>query len=540
MTRYLALIFNILVFAVVFIAATPAFDTNDDAVSFFQTSGCLTGTPDSRLIFSHPWIGGTLAWLYRILPGPNWYVWYLYGALLLSNTFITKLLLENAARTTATPEATGRQGLPAKAILGVAGGWNLLFFCTALLRPQYTVASMWLGAAGWLWLFCKLPFRDDSEKSSTQSDSIPVSLREDKSLYLPLFIGIAFLLLSALVRWHAFVGISILLVPVLGCYLKGSRRWYWFGFAAVLGLLLYLNESLNQQKQPVETSMAYQVSIDAVVNGPNNLNSENIKDKKFTINDLNLLKQWFWIDKTVFSPEKIIHLSEGIRQWRTPYQGLQHFMFYVSYNWLYVLVWLFVGPGLWIASVKGQRIRVLGAGLWLCIVLGGLAITSRAPFHVFFPFVALLTAAVGIIHRPDWTKLRRPLLILMGITQIYALHRSHENNSFSIAAYQSNAAQLRQNPATLYVVSGAAFPYEGSFSWWYHPEHDRLRNLLPTGYLIHTPLYHDVLRQWHMDNLATDLRRRNDVQLLGAPVEALERFYLEKYPIERELKEEVQ
>jgi hypothetical protein len=536
MTRYLALIFNILVFAVVFIAATPAFDTNDDAVSFFQTSGCLTGTPDGRLIFSHPWVGGTLAWLYRILPGPNWYVWYLYGALLLSNVFITKLLLENAARTAAT-EATGRKGLPSKAILGLAAGWNLLFFCTALLRPQYTLASMWLGAAGWLWLYCKLPFRDDSENSSTKRDGIMAALRRDKSSYLHFFIATAFLLLSALVRWHAFLGISILLVPVLGYHIKGRRRWLWFGFAAMAGLLLYFNEYLNQQQQPVETSMAYQVAIDAVVNGPNNLNSENIKDKQFTINDLNLLKQWFWVDKTVFLPEKIIRLSDGIRQWRTPYQGLQHIMFYVSYNWLYVLVWLFVGPGLWIASAKVQRKRMLGAGLWLCLVLGALAISSRTPFHVFFPFVALLMAALSIVQQPDWAKLRWPLLVLMGIAQVFALNRSHENNSFSIAAYQRNTAQLRQNPATLYVVAGAAFPYEGSFSWWYHPEHDRLRNLLPSGYLIHTPLYNDVLRQWNMDNLATDLRRRNDVQLLGAPVEALEQFYLEKYPLEEDLRQ---
>ena len=535
MARYLPFILNVLVFGVVLATATLTFDTNDDAVSFFQISGCLTGMPDGRLIFSHPWVGGILAWLYRILPGPNWYVWYLYGALLLSNVLITKLLLENYTRMTATPEATGWKGLPSKAILGVAAGWNLLFFCTALLRPQYTVVSMWLGAAGWFWLFCKLPFREDSEQSSTQSDSILVSLRLDKSLYPSFFIGIVFLLASALVRWHAFVGISALLTPVLGYYIKGPRRWLWFGFAAMAGLLFYLNEHLNQQKQPLETSMAYQVAIDAVVNGPNNLDSASIKDKQFTINDLILLKQWFWIDKTVFSPEKIIRLSKGIRQWRTPYQGLQHFMFYVSYNWLYVLVWLFVGLGLWIASAKGQRIRILGAGLWLYILLGALAMTSRTPFHVFFPFVALLIAAVCIVHRPDWTKLRWPLLVLMGISQVYALHRSHSNNSFSIAAYQSNAAHLKQNAATLYVVAGAAFPYEGSFSWWYHPQDGRLHNLLPTGYLIQTPLYNDILRQWNIANLAPDLRRRSDVQLVGAPTEALERFYLEKYPLDIDL-----
>lgn len=532
MTRYLALIFNTLLFAVVLVATTPAFDTNDDAVSFFQTSGCLTGTPDGRLIFSHPWIGGILAWLYRALPGPNWYVWYLYGALLLSNIFITKLLIENTARATATSQATGWKGMSAKAILGVAAGWNLLFFCTALLRPQYTVVSMWLGAAGWLWLFCKLPFRDDWEKSSIISDNILASLRKDKSLYPHFFIATAVLLLSALVRWHAFLGISFLLVPVLGYYIKGRRRWLWFGFAAMVGLLFYLNEYLNQQKQPLDTSMAYQIAIDAVVNGPNSLDSVSIKSKHFTINDLSILKQWFWVDKTVFSPEKIIRLSEGIRQWRTPYQGLQHFMFYVSYNWLYVLVWLFIGLGLWISSTKAQRKRLFGVGLWLCVVLGVLATTSRTPFHVFFPFVALLTTAVCIVQRPDWAKLRWPLLILMCIAQVYALHRSHEKNSFSIAAYQNNIVELRQNTGRLYVVAGAAFPYEGSFSWWYHNQDDRLHNLLPTGYLIHTPLYNDILRQWNIDNLATDLRLRNDVQLGGAPMGDLERFYLEKYPLE--------
>lgn len=527
MTRYLALIFNILVFVVVLTTATLAFDTNDDTVSFFQTSGCLTGTPDGRLIFSHPWIGQLLAWLYRVLPGPNWYVWYLYGALLLSNIFITKLLLENSARTTATPEATGWKGLPAKVILGAAAGWNLLFLCTALLRPQYTVASMWLGAAGWFWLFYKLPFRDDFEQPLSKSEGIMTSFRQDKSLYPHFFIGILLLLASALVRWHAFVGISILLVPVLGYYLKGRRRWLWLTFAGTMGLLLYINEHINQQRQPTETSMAYQMAIDAVVNGPNNLDSVTIKNKQFTINDLNLLQGWFWIDKTVFSPKKIIHLSEGIRQWRTPYQSLRHLASNAYDNWPHVLVWLFVGLALWKHIAKGQQKQVLWVVLWLCVVLGALAMTSRTPFRVIFPLVALLTAAVTMVHKPDWTKLCWPLLILLGILQFYALSRCHQQNSFYTAAYQRNATHLKQNPATLYVIRGAAFPYEGSFSWWYNPR-DRLHNLLPTGYLIHTPLYNDVLRQWNMENLAPALRRRSDVQLVDAPTEALERFYLEK------------
>lgn len=529
MTYYLSFILNVLVFIVVLTTATLAFDTNDDAASFFQISGCLTGTPDGRLIFSHPWIGGILAWLYRALPVPNWYVWYLYTALLVSNVFITNLLIKNNVQTAVSSKVTEWKQLLSVEILGTAVGWNLLFFCTALLRPQYTIASMWLGAAGWFWLFSKFPLQDDFENSSMKSTSVTTSLWQDKRLYQHLFIGTVFLLASALVRWHAFVGISILLVPVLGYFIKGRRRWLWLGFAGVVGLLLYLNEYINQQRQPLETSMAYQVAIDAVVNGPNSLDSATIKYKQFTINDLNLLQQWFWIDKTVFSPEKIIQLSEGIREWRTPYQSLQHLMSHVHYNWPYMLVWLLVALGLWKSSAKGRRKQMLWAGLWLCLLLGVLAMTSRTPFHIIFPFVALLTAALSMLLRLEWTKLRWPALVLLGITQIYALSGTHQKNSYYTATYQSNAAHLKQNTATLYVIKGGSFPYEGSFSWWYNPQHDQLHNLLPTGYLIHTTLYNNILRQWDIDNLAPTLRHRNDIQLVDAPTETLEQFYLEKY-----------
>ena len=532
MTRYLSFILNVLVFGVVLATTSLTFETNDDVVSFFQTSGYLTGKPDGRLIFSHRWVGEILAWLYGALPGPNWYVWYLYAALVLSNVLITKLLIENNAQAAVISKGKYWKLLPPVAILSATIVWNLLFFCTALLRPQFTIAAMWLGAAGWFWLFCKLPFRDDLEKSLTKS--VMSWLRQDKSLFKHFFIGIGALLVSALVRWQAFVGISILLVPVLGYYMKAPMRRFWFGFAGIVGLLLYLNEHLNQQNQPLETSIAYQMAIDAVVNGPNNLDSITIKNKQFTANDLNLLQGWFWVDKTVFSPKKIIHLSEGIRQWRTPNQSLHHLMSSVYYNWPHVLVWLLVGLGLWKYSVKYQRKQVLWVGLWLCLLLGALAMTSRTPFHVLFPFVALLAAAVSIVHKTDWTKLRWPLVILLGTSQMYALYHCHLKNSAYTAAYQRNVTHLKQNSTKLYVVRGAAFPYEGSFSWWYKPQ-EQLHNLLPTGYLIHTPLYNDILRQWNIDNLAPALLQRNDIQLVDAPMEALQRFYLEKYQLKVDL-----
>ena len=156
MIRFLPFIITAFVFVVVLTTATLGFETNDDAVSFFQTSGCLTGTPDGRLIFSHPWIGGILAWLYRALPGPNWYVWYLYAALLVPNVLITRLLIKNNIRTAGDSNVTDWKRLLSVEILGAAAGWNLLFLGTALLRPQFTLAAIWLGAAGWFWLFCKL------------------------------------------------------------------------------------------------------------------------------------------------------------------------------------------------------------------------------------------------------------------------------------------------------------------------------------------------------------------------------------------------
>jgi hypothetical protein len=504
-------------FGIVATFASLAFDTNDDVASFFQTSGYLTGSPDGRLMFSHHWIGEALAWLYRTLPGPNWYVWYLYAALLIANILMTQILTQHETR---------GEGW------AIRIGYSVLFFCTALLRPQYTIVAMWLGAAGWFWVF-RLLSEDDRQATIEPLRSTPMQWRSLKHI-IHLSIGAALLLASALVRWHAWAGISLALVPLLSCYVGRSKRLFWFGFAGFMGLLLFLNDSFVQQQQPLETSMKYQTAIDAVVNGPNQLDSIVISHKQFTINDLKLLQQWFWIDKSVFSPEKIVQLSEGIRQWRTPYQSLRHLATNMYDNWPHVLVWLLVGLGLLQGVPPHKQKQVLLAGLWLLVLLLALAATSRTPFRVIFPFTALLIAALSLVHKPAWGRVHWLFVVLLAIVQAYALYCCHTQNEGYIIDYQKNKTLLKQHPTTLYIIRGDAFPFEGALSWWYNPK-DRMHNLLPTGYLIHTPMYNEVLRQWGIDNLAPALPSRPDIQVIDPPTEALEQFYREKYGLEIDL-----
>ena len=497
--------------------ATPAFDTNDDPASTFTACGFWTVQPGDMLIFTSLRISSTLRYLYEQWPLPNWYVFYQYAVLFAANAVITVLL----SRTTGADKSRSFvAGWPA--VL-----WCAVFFLPTLLRPQYTVTACWAGIAGWLLLAEGLRLPNFRWK-----------------LYLSAGV---FLFLFALIRYQAFLGIDLLLGPLIFYrdfekIKLGTARTVFskrYAVAALLLLLPILHEQFERRQRPSGASMAYQNAIDAIVNGPNCIDDAHLSGAGFSANDWAMMQKWFWIDGVVFAPEKIEQLSQGIRCPRTFWAGLRHFAGSLYLEWPYIALVLMSAAALQMFS-PAQRRRTLWTALYLAVLFLGLSYWSRLPFRIIFPFMAAAFSwlqynrarVAGKKSPPDSQGLDfRSAFLLAAIfaLQFINLWQQNISNQQSRQEFREAAVWFQQNPQTLFVVQGGSFNYEGAFSlqnpalvWSAH-------NLAPTGFLLHTPVFQDILRHHGMSDLSQALLEKRTIVLINPPVETLRRFYQEHY-----------
>ncbi len=489
------------------LAATPAFDTNDDAVSMFTACGFWTGQPDETLIFISTYLGRVLCRLYEGWPAPNWYVCFQYAVLLAAHTVV----LASVARPQCSPRA-GMAGLL----------WTLVFFLPALLRPQYTITACWAGLAGWLLLV--------------------QGLRKPglSPLHFP---GAAiFLLLSALIRWQALAGLGLLLSALSLLQVFEKKRWpirwpHGLKKTGLAALVLLLPAGLAWQEnrgRPENASLSYQNAIDAVVNGPNCLDAVGLQAAGFSANDLGLLQKWFWIDGRIFAPEKIENLSRGIRCPRSWKDGLRHFAGALYLEW-----WHLTGAaaGALLLGMFGpeNRRRALFAAGVVALLFLLLSFWSRLPHRILFPLLAAAFAWLWVTRtpprvaepKPPWWVY--PALAGLFLFQGIYLWLQNAQNRLARQEFQDAAAWTARQPETLVVVQGGSFPYEGAFSWQNPALRWSSHNLVPTGYLLHTPVYRDILRYHGLEDLAAALSQKHPLVLLNPPVDRLRVFYLEHY-----------
>lgn len=497
--------------------ATPTFDTNDDPASMFTACGFWTGQPGDTLIFTNLRISSVLCYLYEQWPLPNWYVCYQYAVLFAANAVIAVLL----SRTSGIEKSEKFVGDRAAFL------WCVVFFLPVLLRPQYTITASWASIAGWLLLAEGLRLPNFRWK-----------------LYLSAGV---FLFLSELIRYQAFLGIGLLMGPLI-FYREfekiklGALRTVFskrYAVAALLLLLPILHEQFERREHPASASMAYQNAIDAVVNGPNCIDESHLLAAGFSANDLVMLQEWFWIDGSIFASEKIEQLGQGIRCPRTFGAGPRHFAGSLYLEWPYVALVLMSAAALQMFSPP-QRRRTLWTALYLTVLFLGLSYWSRLPFRVLFPFMAAAFAWLQfsqtrvLSERSPTSSLGagfRSALLLAAILALQNIHlwRQNISNQQSRREFREAATWFQQNPQTLFVVQGGSFNYEGAFSWQNPALAWSAHNLAPTGFLLHTPVFQDILQYHGMSDLAQALLEKRAIVLINPPVETLRRFYREHY-----------
>ncbi len=212
---FLALLVNAGLFAGFFALATPAYETNDDLAMQLIASGFYTGAPSEFLVFTHVAIGWLLRTLYHLGAGWNWYFLYLVAAHYVALTAIGYVVIRRR-----------RGWLP----VALYVGFFLIAEIHILLRLQFTTTAFLAGAAGLMLLVDSLAPGRSVRWLQTIAGAgliaLMIMIRAEVALFLAM-VAVPFLLERfGWKGWRRLAGLG-LTGAALFVALRGIDHWYY-------------------------------------------------------------------------------------------------------------------------------------------------------------------------------------------------------------------------------------------------------------------------------------------------------------------------
>lgn len=502
----------------------PQYQTNDDAAMNMMAAGFgLTDTPSPYLLFTHVGLGLVLRALYLASPGVPWYGLYLYALQFLAFVLLGFALLRLG------PTLGGT-------LLWLT--WLAVFGAITLVSPQFTHVSAFLAGAGVLACLSLV----HTPPRSAAGRLVLASA------------GVAGLVLAGLVRIHAYwLALAVLLPLMLGEFARPARRGArTIGVALLVGAMLASSLLVWAERRYYAASPGWErffeynaVRAEFIDRARVSYSPDRLTDFRavgWTDVDLEMLRSWFYVDANVYSLEHLRFLASrsptgfgaALRRARLADPG--SFLREPFLAWYGSVLALFLAVALG-RSRAGRSAwwRPVAQVVWVVVVLAGLGLIERMPpFRVWLSALAL--AALGVL----WEAMRRDdqdgasparsgaslastIAIVVGLglvlqqgLHVAALSRRHQGAQ---AALARDLAELGPRPDRLYVVWGAAFPFEALVPVAAPPP-DALRwlKLLGLGVGSHEPLVRERLRRFGISDLYQDLYRRDDVFLVAPRV----------------------
>jgi hypothetical protein len=490
---FISLLFNLGLFAMFFLAATPCFDTNDDTVMMMISSGFLTGQPSEYLIQVNVVLGTLLKTLYVHVPEINWYVAMLYFFHFLAMTGLLYVFLK---------VQNNLYGLLLFTILSVF--FELIF----LTRLQFTSTAFMLAASGMI-LFLSSP------GGGTMSKVIA-------TLVGSIFIGIA-----ALTRFNVLYGILAMSLPVLALSFIARRDKYIPLFIGILLLIAYGVSSYERDYYVSHTGKPsvqdYLKGVSVLVNDPIDVR-EHLEKVNWSKNDLLLLQSWFWVDKKTYSYEKIRTISELVKSHTGLFGTLRKFSAdilvkqkrYVLLGGFCLILAFFLLP-------KGRRKYGIAAVITLFSVYLGLSCVSRVPPRVVLPLLAFTCwlsfyfslKSVGKERLQEILKTATLLAVLaLSLFQVVKIGTESRNNIETRREFRQAINEIRAHKENLFVIAGADFPYE-SIPLFTNPVRYSAFNMLPTGWTSQTPAFNEVLGRFAVSDIMRSFYEKDNIYLVG-------------------------
>jgi len=488
-----AVVCNAALFLLFFAVFSPGFETNDDAIAMRIISGSFSGTPDEHLFIMSAFAGIILKQLYLLFPSICWYALALMCMHLLAGVAILFVLL----RTKPFLFATALYGL-----------FFFLCICPVMLKLQWTSTAASIAGAGVLLLLFSLE-------------------EADRAMWLPpFFTALAFLVLSAIIRWRGCAAVMVLFLPVfIFEMLKGRILKPALCLAVVAASILVIIgfDQVRYRGVFADNFYRYSASLGALCNDPLDHSTEKLASVGWTMADLGMMEAFFWIDPVFFTEKNICAAAQAMRAHRSP-RGVLCVLrgsFLYEQNFLMVLaVTTFLATLL--AGDRRRRFMPALVAATFCAIVVALTWTSRLPHRIFFPLLsATVLYAVYLFSFPaDGRKNLRNLGILFGMLalplfrQIHYLSTEDAGNRRAASQYEAVMDGLEQFRGKTIVVQGGVIPYEGMRPF-IRIQPSRGFNLVPTGWATFTPAYKDLCSQIGVEDLFRALLSRDDVLYVG-------------------------
>ena len=145
---YSSILVLLTTFFVVYLTYSPIFfATNDDGIISNLANGSYTGQVSNELIYSSKIYGSILEFLYQNLPAFQWHGIYIFLSVLLSSTFLMKVVIYNFRNSIA---------INIGIFLVI---WNL--YLVFVISPSFTMASLVSGYAALIIFYINLLFREN-------------------------------------------------------------------------------------------------------------------------------------------------------------------------------------------------------------------------------------------------------------------------------------------------------------------------------------------------------------------------------------------
>lgn len=543
--RYPLLTSLLLVLPIILItilAATPYFDTNDDATLMLITSGrVLSPTPSEWAYWLHPFLSHTLASLYRVAPDMPWYGMMHIGSLVLAFWSILYALLLKGF--------SWRQ-------LALFLSCMAAFGLPSVISLQFTKTAFFVGLGGVF--LCAMTLQ--------QSLDHP---RPSPPLLLRFGGGVLLLALSLMIRRESLYLVGVLSVPLL-LFLawtarKSQSHLFFLTIGASLSLPLFALAAVHTHvyAQSPEWSRFEQLLrlksefID-YAHIPYNAQTEPyFRQVGWSENDYHCLRRWFYIDPEIYSPEKLHAIVAHFPPTARSHQDIQRAIVtlrsrFGTDSMLWLLLPFCVSILLFGIHSHARLFTLFITGLGALVTVSFLAFFLYLPDRVFHPVVASVGwFALFFSGKPTSCTVSRHSRarlcgggLCLAVTLLILLVRSDTSLAkiitFSRIVQQQNTnlraalARLHPLPSQTFVVWGAAFPYEHILPLEHQGYLQNLR-ILGLGASNQSPIQQRMLDAQGIPDLPRVLFERQDVFLILSPEKGedalLERYLAEHYGV---------
>ncbi len=209
----MAFLANTLLFGLTYLLFNPQFNTRDDTAMMLLAAGKVIALqPTEYLVFTNILLGHVLKALYSTFPNTAWYALYLILSLFAAHVALLYVILNRRSN-------------------AFMLAWYALYFVIVaaymLVQLQFTMVASMVGiAAIALLLFGQSASGSMDEKENGKQDWKTV-LRD--SLRIGRLCGIALALLSAMIRWDAFLSVLACSAALLvgAVMMRTSRSAFW-------------------------------------------------------------------------------------------------------------------------------------------------------------------------------------------------------------------------------------------------------------------------------------------------------------------------